>query len=142
MRFEFVLLADAAQVVDRKLYVHGGGLTRLTVPSLPWMQPLAICMRLEPDDYDDLSHEWQFQLAVVGPDENPIIEHRIPLALHRPNTEPAEGEHRGVLVALTISGLVVHAYGPHRVRLAIEGAVTEETFAVLAAEQALRSAAC
>ncbi len=131
MRFDFALLADYAQVVDAKLYVQGGGLTRLNVPSLPWMQPVAVCMRLEPDDDDDLGREWQFGIAVLGPGEVLIAQHETPLTLSRPETEITEGEERGVLVALTLSGLVVQAYGPHRVRLSLDGADTELTFAVV-----------
>lgn len=132
MRFDFALLADYAQVVDGKLYVQGGGLTRFTAPSVPWMQPVAVCMRLEPAANDDLSREWQFGFAVLDPGDAVITEHQTPLTLHRPETEVAEGERRGVLVALTLSGLVIQRYGPHRVRLTIDGAKTELPFAVVA----------
>ena len=135
MRFDFVLLADAAQVLEGKLYIQGGGLTRLTAPTVPWMQPLAICMRLESVDDDDLSRDWQFEVAVFGPDENVLAEHRTPIALHRPDMAIAEGEQAGVvLLALTLSGLVVHSYGPHKVRVAIDGAEEELRFAVVPPE--------
>lgn len=132
MRFDFALLADAAQVVEGKLYIQGGGLTRMTATSVPWAQPLAICMRLEPDADDDLSREWEFSVAVLGPDDMPITEARVPVTLHRPELVVAEGERPGVLLALTISGLVVRSYGPHRVRLAVDGAEMELSFAVVA----------
>lgn len=59
---------------------------------------------------DDLSREWQFGIAVLGPGDALITEHRTPLALH--DTEVAEGEQLGVLVALTLSGLVVQDLWP------------------------------
>jgi hypothetical protein len=132
VRFDFALLADYAQVVDGKLYVQGGGLTRLTAPSVPGMQPLAICMRLEPAPNDDLTRERQLGLTVLGPDDALITEHRTPLMLHRPDADVAEGEPLGVLVALMLSGLVVQAYGPHRVRLSVDEAEAELRFAVVA----------
>lgn len=131
MRFDFALLADAAQVVDGKLYVHGGGLTRLNAASLPWVQPLSVCMRLGPDAHDDLSREWQFEVVVIGPEDNPIFAHRTPIRLQQPAIAIAEGEQPGVLLALTLGALVVHAYGPHRVTLALDGAETELPFAVV-----------
>jgi len=131
MRFDFALLADAAQVVDGKLYVHGGGLTRMTATSVPWMQPVAICMRLEPDADEDLNREWQFRVVVLGPEDVPIFAHETPIRLQQPDVEVVEGEKPGVLLALTLGGLMVHDYGPHRVSLALDGAETELPFAVI-----------
>lgn len=131
MRFDFALLADAAQVAEGKLYVQGGGLTRMTAPTVPWMQPLAICMRLEPDADDDLSREWPFEVVVVGPGDNTIFAHQTPIMLQRPGIEAAEGEEPGVLLALTIGTLTVQSYGPHRVTLTVGGAQTELRFAVV-----------
>ena len=133
MRFDFALLADAAQVVDGKLYVQGGGLTRLTAASVPWMQPVAVCMRLSPDAEDDLSREWQFTVVVTGPEQDPIFSHNALLMLHRPPIEAAVGEEPGVLLALTISVLMVRSYGPHRLTLTVDGAQADLRFAVVPA---------
>jgi len=132
VRFDFALLADAAEVVGGKLYIHGGGLTRMTAASLPWTQSLSICMRLEPGAEDDVSRPWQFRVIVVGPDDHPIFEHQTPITLSKPDVDIAPGEAPGVLLALTLSSLVVHHHGPHRVRLAFDGAETELPFAVVA----------
>jgi hypothetical protein len=134
VRFDFALLADAAQVVEAKLYVQGGGLTRLTATSVPWMQPLAVCMRLAPDPDDDLGREWQFEVAVLGPEENAIFAHRTPVTLRRPAIAVAEGEQPSVLLAVTLGALMFHGYGPHRVTLALDGAETELPFVVVPPE--------
>lgn len=132
MRFDFAMLADAAQVVEGKLYIHGGALTRITAGALPWTQPIAMGMRLEPDADDDLSREFRFRLTVVGPDSDVLAEHETPLSLQRPQADPpAEGEPLGVVLGLTLNGLVFRSYGLHRITLGFDGAESELRFAVV-----------
>ncbi len=54
-----LLLADSAQVADRKLYVLGGGLSAIG----PRPQPLAVAIRIEvPWDRANVAHHWQLEL--------------------------------------------------------------------------------
>ena len=46
MRIEWLILADAATVVERKLYLMGGGWDKLTVNSLPHPQTMAVAMSI------------------------------------------------------------------------------------------------
>lgn len=54
-----ILLADAAQVADGKLFILGGGLT----VTGPRPQPLGIAIRIEvPWDRANVQHEWRLEL--------------------------------------------------------------------------------
>ena len=54
-----LLLADSAQVADRKLYVLGGGITLIG----PRPQPLGVAIRIEvPWDRANISHTWRLDL--------------------------------------------------------------------------------
>ena len=70
-----LLLADAAQVADGKLFILGGGQHEIG----PGPQPLAIAMLLDvPWDLTNTQHEWQFELldedgSPVFFDDQPIL---------------------------------------------------------------------
>ena len=70
-----MLLADSAQVADRKLYVLGGGLSVIG----PRPQPMGVAIRIEvPWDRANLSHEWQLELRdedgqPVAMNERPLV---------------------------------------------------------------------
>lgn len=54
-----LLIADAAQVADSKLYILGGGLTAVG----PNPQPMGVAIRIEvPWDRANVSHEWRIDL--------------------------------------------------------------------------------
>lgn len=70
-----MLMADSAQVADRKLYVLGGGITVLP----PRPTPIAIAMIIHcPWDQANIKHSWQLELLdedfmpVMG-GERPVI---------------------------------------------------------------------
>lgn len=67
MKLEWLILADAAEVIGNKLYIMGGGWDRLTVHAdFPVAQHLAIAVSitLEPDELEQ-THE--FVLDVQSP---------------------------------------------------------------------------
>ena len=54
-----MLLADSAQVADRKLYVLGGGLSVIG----PRPQPMGVAIRIEvPWDRANTPHQWRLDL--------------------------------------------------------------------------------
>ncbi len=62
-----MLLADAAQVSDGKLYILGGGMTMIG----PRPQPLAVALRLlVPWDQANVPHRWQLDL--IDEDGQPV----------------------------------------------------------------------
>jgi hypothetical protein len=114
MRLDALLLADAVSAPpDGKFYVHGGGVTRITVPHLPFDVPqLAVLVRLEIDEHEiGQAHEFGFDLrdpsgALVGPAPAP----RFPAELPPPPSgadAPIEGEPRFVVLVLNIGGIRV-----------------------------------
>ena len=46
MRTDFLLVADAAQVADGKLYLLGGAWNRIALPQFPMAAPLAVAVGL------------------------------------------------------------------------------------------------
>ncbi len=62
-----MLLADAAQVADGKLYILGGGLSMVG----PRPQPLAVALRLSvPWDQANVAHQWRLDL--IDEDGQPV----------------------------------------------------------------------
>lgn len=62
-----MLLCDAAQVADSKLFVLGGGLTAVG----PRPQPLALALLLSvPWDRANISHQWSIEL--LDEDSHPV----------------------------------------------------------------------
>ena len=46
MQIEWLILADAAQVVERKLYLIGGGWDKVIVNKLPYSHPMAVALSI------------------------------------------------------------------------------------------------
>jgi hypothetical protein len=50
VRLDTFMLADSVAAFNGQLYIHGGGITRINAPSLPWVQPqLAFVARIQVD---------------------------------------------------------------------------------------------
>jgi hypothetical protein len=63
-----LMLADAAQVADGKLFILGGGLSDIG----PGPQPSAIAMLIEvPWDRANINHDWKFEL--LDEDGTPVL---------------------------------------------------------------------
>jgi len=122
MKLDMAMLSDAATALpDGKLYIHGGGVTRITATVLPWTQPqLAIVARflLEEGDEDE-SH--MLGLTFTNPQgHNMLPETSIEVA---PQEQPAavEGEERFLQLALNIAALTFTADGVYHVGLSLNG---------------------
>lgn len=71
-----MLIADAVQVADGKLYILGGGLTAIG----PHPQPMGVALRLEvPWDRANVSHEWRIDL--MDEDGHPLMIGERPLVV-------------------------------------------------------------
>lgn len=72
-----MLLADAAQVADRKLYILGGGVSVIG----PRPQPLGVAIRIEvPWDRANVNHQWRLDL--LDEDGHPVTINEQPLVVH------------------------------------------------------------
>jgi len=122
MKIDAFLLADAVSAPgDGKFYIHGGGLTRLSVPVLPFALPqLAVFARLEFTE-DEMRAGHPLQLTLTDPEDVPVG--IFPQFEGQPFTELpelAEGEQRFVVVAVNIGGIVVGRTGLHHLGLHVD----------------------
>ena len=116
-----MLLADSAQVADRKLYVLGGGLTVIG----PRPQPLGVAIRIEvPWDRANVAHLWRLDL--LDEDGHPVSVREQALVVHgrfeagRPaGLKP--GTPLSVPLAITFPTLPVHPGKSYTWQLAIDG---------------------
>jgi hypothetical protein len=124
MRLDFALLADAASAVDGKLYVLGGGISHVTAPHLPWVQSLAICLRLVVEADEDLVAQREAELSIFDPNDRQILGPAKVLMASHPPPPPAEETPEGfelsMVLALTINGIPLHTHGIHRIELSVD----------------------
>ena len=128
MRLNAFFLADAVSAPpDGKFYIHGGGLTRLTVPGTPFLIPqLGVFVRLETEESEiGETHEFKFEFR--DPDGEPVGPIQLPqfsAQLPPPPAgapEPEDGEQRFVILAINIGGLSVGRRGLHTFGFLVDG---------------------
>ena len=118
MQLNALLIADAVSAPpDGKFYIHGGGLTRLTVPVIPFPIPqLGVFVRLEIRE-DEVGEEHEFRFELADPDGDPVglvPRFRAPLPAMPPEAPPLEpGEQRFVVLAVNLVGISVGRTGLH-----------------------------
>ena len=121
-----MMLADSAQVADRKLYVLGGGLTVIG----PRPQPLGVAIRIEvPWDRANLPHEWRLEL--LDEDGHPVMvkDQALAVAGRFEAGRPAglkPGTPLSVPLAITFPTLPVRPGGSYTWQLTIDGAAHED----------------
>jgi hypothetical protein len=116
-----MLLADAAQVSDGKLFILGGGLQLIGANP----QPIAIALLLRvPWDRANISHDWQLEL--LDEDGMPVMHGDMPVLVAgqfeagRPAGWPA-GTPLPVPLGITFHALPVEPGHRYTWRLAIDG---------------------
>ena len=125
MRLDFFLLADAVAISDGKLYVHGGGVTKLTPPFLPWVQPqLAVLVRFRIDGPEDMSGKHEFTLTLLGPGGEevvPALVSTLDFASKATEvTSAVEGEERFGLVSVNLLGVVFSEAGVYELGVRLD----------------------
>jgi hypothetical protein len=117
-----VMVADAAQVVDHKLYILGGGLTAIG----PHPQPLSVAVLLRiPWDRANIVHAWR--LEVLDEDGAPVPGPEHPLSVGG-NVETGRplgarpGSPLQVPMVVNFTSLPVPAGSTALLRLSIDGA--------------------
>lgn len=121
-----MMLADAAQVADRKLFVMGGGISLIG----PRPQPMAVAVLIEvPWDRANIKHQWQLEL--VDADGMPVMANERPVLVGgefeagRPPGIDA-GTPLPVPMAINFSGLPVAPGGSYQLRFAVDGTTEPE----------------
>lgn len=125
MRLDTFLLADAvAAPPDGKLYLHGAGISKLTVPMLPFAVSLAVIVRLEVTESEvTAEHEYRFDwLDPTGVMFQPT--HSFVAGVSGPGSRPpevAEGEEQFINLALNFGGVGFGRAGVHRIDFSVDG---------------------
>lgn len=137
-----MLLCDAAQVADGKLYVLGGGWSLIG----PDPMPTGIAMKIDVDWTEaDRSHHWELFLIdedgqpvlAEGPNGPQAIEVRGDFEVTRPDAVP-EGTPIDVALAINFGPLPLRPAARYTWRLAIDGESADEwilAFATRAARE-------
>lgn len=120
-----MLMADAAQVADRKLYILGGGISVIG----PRPGPVAVAMLIRvPWDAADRRHEWTLEL--LDEDFGPVMAGERPLLVNgafeakRPQDLPP-GILLDIPLAINVSSLPVQPGKRYTWRLSIDGTSEE-----------------
>jgi hypothetical protein len=108
------MLADAAAVVEGKLYVHGGGWSDLVVDAVPTTYPtFALVFALELEDSEP-ERRLPLELTVSSP--------QAPVAAAGGWIDIASGHGPGVVInQVTLSAIPLPVAGRYLVRLACDG---------------------
>jgi hypothetical protein len=114
MRLDALLLADAVSAPpDGKFYLHGGGITHLNVPVLPFTIPqIGVFIRLEVDE-DELGDPHTFKLAMTDPDGAFLVQPQEFAAGPIEAAPLAPGEERYIAIALNLGGITFGRAGLH-----------------------------
>lgn len=118
---ECFMLAEAAQVVDGKLYVLGGGVTRVLAPSFPFIYFVTLPTLLRiPWNFSEVQHT----VSISGVDERgeavlPANETLIPGGQRPP--EAVEGDDLKLIASIGIGPAVFPREGQYRFTLMIDG---------------------
>jgi hypothetical protein len=115
---EYAFLADAAQVQPgQKFHVLGGGVTRITGPTLPFIHPhlsLVVGLRMTAIERD---REHDLGFVVTAPDGSQVANASGKVVAHG----PAEAEDVVITIAIDLWSLALKTAGEHSVRITIDG---------------------
>jgi hypothetical protein len=120
MRLDTFLLAEAAAGHEGKLFVHGGGITRIAAPVLPWTHPqLALVIRVAVDDEDrEGSHE--IGVRIEDPTGAPLAP-PFDFPVDVSEVTSVQGEEAFINLVLTVSPLTFGRDGIHQVSVELDG---------------------
>jgi hypothetical protein len=129
LRLDAIILADHAAAAEGKLYIHGGGITRINVPFVPFAVPmLAIVLRYmieTPEDRAPHTVEMQFQTpggVHLFPDGSAHV-----AAIPKPTSPQfAEGEEQYFQAVLAVGSVPIIETGLHTFSVLWDGEVVRE----------------
>ena len=134
MRLDAFLLADAVSAPpDGKVYVHGGGLTRITAPTLPFTLPvLGILARFQIED-SELDEPHTFVFSLKDADGNDVIPPgELQSDPYPPRAPMPEGEEHYLQLALNLAHITFPTAGVYHFELrADDHPVKSMTFPVV-----------
>lgn len=118
---EYAGLADAAASHGGKLYIHGGGITKLSVPTLPFAVPmLALVIILKPGE-KDYGRARNLAIRFVNPDGVDMMPPDPSPMKVGPRPELLEGEDSFIHLILNFAAIPLLRTGLHRLVIEIDG---------------------
>ena len=120
MRLDFCIVAEAAHATGGKLYIHGGALSNIAPPALPWLQPqLAFVLRVELEEGED-HEDHEIRLVMCAPSGEQVVPTLgVPLlAEHVPPRTP--GRPIFLNMALTVGSIPIHEHGDYRLEVRVD----------------------
>src|SRR5512142_1098164 len=115
---EYAFLADAAQVQPgQKFHVLGGGVSRVTGQTLPFVHPhlsLVLGLRMGPRES---RREHDLSFVVVGPDGAQVATAQGKVVAHG----PAQSDDVVITIAIDLWNLEFRVAGDHTVRVSVDG---------------------
>jgi hypothetical protein len=122
MRIDTFLLADAASGAGGKLFIHGGGISRVNAPAFPFVLPqLALAARFVLDEAD-YGQSHRFEALVRDPTNTQIFAMKpVEFEIPPPPSSHFEGEEHALQFALNMSPLTFEDAGIYRFELRVNG---------------------
>lgn len=125
MQVDFMITADAAEVAGGKLYVMGGGWTRIFAKKVPFVHPVAVAVGfLVP--WNETNEKHSFELAIVSEDGNPLLPPmRGELEVGRPPGIKKGAVQRGMITVN--AGVQFPKLGRYEIRVSADGTLEKTT---------------
>ena len=115
---EYAFLADAAQIQPgQKFHVLGGGISRLTGPSIPFVHPhlaLVVGLRLSSDER---KHEHDLDFVLLDPGGSDVATASGRVVAHG----PSDGSDVILNIAVDLWNLNFRSTGEHAIRISVDG---------------------
>ena len=73
MEVEWLIIADAAQVVDNKLYIQGGGWDRIQINTFPQQQSIGIALALKVP-WNETNQQHTFAIDIITEDGETVAQ--------------------------------------------------------------------
>lgn len=132
MQLDCFLVCDAATTSEGKIYLHGAGISRITVPTVPFVIPfLTVLGRYQFDSVEESAREYELAFSVTddrGQEMAAPMKGRI-----RAQSDPGlrAGEEIYTNLILGFGPLPIQRTGSLRIRLALGDTLREMTLPIV-----------
>ena len=121
MKLRNLLLADAVDAgAEGKVFIHGGGIGRITGGSFPWTQPrLALFVTVEREEGEEPGSDHLLEMDIVDADGSTIAPTMN--SLFRVPADEVEGVPVDMNALVTMNGLTFPAPGVYTLIVRVDG---------------------
>ncbi len=126
MRVEYMVLADAADALNDRHYILGGGISVIAAPQFPATHPrLAVALKIE-IPWQATSQEHQLELDILDADGHSILQQPFDARFEAgrpPGMRP--GDTQSLVTVLNFMNLLIQNPGSYRVVCRLDGSEEE-----------------